>query len=81
VGGAPITPDNLAVPGEIIYIYVAGIGPVTSPDGTSVGATAGQIHNGPIFNTPVTTVDNAQVGGRSANVLFASLVPGQLRRL
>ena len=38
----------------------------------------GQIYNGPAFNTPVTPVDNAQVGGLSANVLFAGLEPGTL---
>jgi uncharacterized protein (TIGR03437 family) len=42
-----------------------------------VGVT-GQIYNGPAFNTPVTPVDNAQVGGLSANVLFAGLEPGTL---
>jgi uncharacterized protein (TIGR03437 family) len=38
----------------------------------------GQIYNGPAFNTPNAPVDNAQVGGRSANVLFSGLVPGQI---
>jgi uncharacterized protein (TIGR03437 family) len=77
VAGAPITPDNPAVPGEVITIFAAGLGIVAGPDGAIVGVT-GQIYNGPAFNTPVTPVDNAQVGGLSANVLFAGLEPGQL---
>ena len=77
VGGSAVTADNPAVPGEVITIFAAGIGPVTGPDGTSVGVT-GQIYNGPAFNVPNQPVDNAQVGGRSANVLFAGLVPGTL---
>ena len=77
VAGAPITPDNPAVPGEVITIFAAGLGLVAGPDGAIVGVT-GQIYNGPAFNTPVTPVDNAQVGGLSANVLFAGLEPGTL---
>jgi uncharacterized protein (TIGR03437 family) len=48
---------------------------VTGPGGTSV-ATTGKIYDGPAFNTPVVPVDNAQVGGLSANILFSGLVPG-----
>jgi hypothetical protein len=75
--GTPITPDNPAVPGEIITIFAAGIGLVNGPSGDPVQVT-GQIYTGPAFNTPITPVDNAQVGGLSANVLFAGLEPGQI---
>jgi len=77
VAGTPVTPDNPAVPGEVITIYAAGLGPVSGPDGTNPQVT-GKIYDGPVFNTPNTAVDNAQVGGRSANVLFASLERGML---
>jgi uncharacterized protein (TIGR03437 family) len=72
-----VSPDNPAVPGEVITIYAAGLGVTVGPDGTSPEVT-GQIYQGPAFNTPITPVDNAQVGGRSANVLFSGLVPGTL---
>lgn len=75
--GTPITPDNPAVPGEVITIFAAGIGLVNGPGGSPVQVT-GQIYTGPAFNTPITPVDNAQVGGLSANVLFAGLEPGQI---
>ena len=75
--GTAVTVDNPAVPGEVITILAAGLGSVTSAGGAVVGVT-GQIYNGPAFNTPVTPVDNAEVGGLSANVIFAGLEPGTL---
>jgi uncharacterized protein (TIGR03437 family) len=77
VAGSLVTPDNPVVPGELITIYAAGLGVVVGPDGTTVAVT-GQIYNGPAFNTPIVPVDNASVGGTSANVLFSGLVPGTL---
>jgi uncharacterized protein (TIGR03437 family) len=77
VANAPVTVDNPAIPGEVITILAAGLGTVTGPGGTTVQVT-GQVYNGPAFNTPTTPVDNAQVGGLSANVLFAGLEPGTL---
>ncbi|HLK19910.1 MAG TPA: hypothetical protein VKT81_13190, partial [Bryobacteraceae bacterium] len=75
VANAPVTADNPAVPGEVITIFAAGLGTVTGAGGTTVQAT-GKVYDGPAFNTPNTPVDNAQVGGLSANVLFAGLEPG-----
>jgi len=75
VAGTRVTPDNPAVPGEVISIFATGIGLVNAPDGSSVGVT-GQVFQGPAFNTPGVPVDNAQVGGRTANVLSAGLAPG-----
>jgi hypothetical protein len=75
--GARVTPDSPAVPGEVISIFATGIGLVNSANGTRLGVT-GQVFQGPAFNTPSVPVDNAQVGGVTANVLNANLVPGML---
>jgi uncharacterized protein (TIGR03437 family) len=77
VAGSMVTPDNPAVPGEVISIFATGIGLANAPDGSSVGVT-GQVFQGPASNTPGVPVDNAQVGGRTANVLNAGLAPGTL---
>jgi uncharacterized protein (TIGR03437 family) len=76
IAGAPITSDNPAVPGEVITIYATGIGPMTLEDGVTPVGVTGQVYQGPGLNVPVTAVDNAQVGGTTANVLRAGLLPG-----
>ena len=78
VAGAPITPDNPAVPGEVISIYATGIGLTTLADNSTLAGVTGQVYNGPAFNTPETAVDNAQIGNTTANVLSAGLKPGML---
>jgi uncharacterized protein (TIGR03437 family) len=78
IAGARITPDNPAVPGEVITIYATGIGPTTLEDGVTAAAITGQVYPGPALNVPETLVDNAQVGGTTANVLTAGLLPGFL---
>src|SRR5260370_26194202 len=77
VAGSMVTTDNPAVPGEVISIFATGIGLANAGDGSSVGVT-GQVFQGPANNTPGVPVDNAQVGGRTANVLSAGLAPGTL---
>jgi uncharacterized protein (TIGR03437 family) len=74
IEGAPITVDNPAMPGELIVIYATGLG-VIGPDAAKQFENDGQAYNGPL-NTPTAPVDNAQVGGRTANVLFAGLKQG-----
>jgi hypothetical protein len=78
VAGALVTPDNPAVPGELITIYATGLG-VVGPDNAKNVATTGSIYplNGPP-NTPDAPVDNAQVGGSTANVLYSGLEPGAI---
>ena len=78
VAGSRVTPDNPAVPGEVITIYAAGLGLSTLADGSTVAGVSGQVYQGPAFNVPETLVDNAQVGSLTANVLSAALVPGML---
>jgi len=75
--GAKVTADNPAVPGEVITIYATGVGVVSKADGTPA-ATTGQAYMGPAFNTPNAPVDNAQVGGLTANVINSGLVQGML---
>ncbi len=77
-GGTQITPDNPALPGEVISIYATGLGLATLADGATVAGASGQIYNGPAYNFPETLVDNAQAGGLTANVLSAALKPGML---
>ena len=78
VAGAPITEDNPVVPGEVITIYATGIGPTTLPDGLTPASVTGQVYSGPELNIPVTNVDNAQIGGTTANVIQAGLAVGML---
>lgn len=78
VAGSLITPSNPAVPGEVITIYATGIGPTTLEDHITQAGVTGQAYQGPVLNVPETPVDNAQVGGTTANVLFAGLEPGML---
>ncbi|HTW68166.1 MAG TPA: IPT/TIG domain-containing protein [Bryobacteraceae bacterium] len=78
IPGSLVTADNPAVPGEVITIYATGIGPTTLEDGVTQAAVTGQVYQGPALNVPSTAVDNAQVGGTTANVLFAGLQPGML---
>jgi uncharacterized protein (TIGR03437 family) len=76
IAGAPITNDNPATPGELITIYATGLG-VIGPDAAKNVAATGSVYplSGPP-NTPNAPVDDAQVGGRTATVLFSGLKPG-----
>ncbi len=77
VAGARVTPDNPAVPGEVISLYGTGLGLTISADGSGFPDNTGQIYKGPV-NSANTPVDNVQVGGRTANVLNSGLKPGML---
>jgi uncharacterized protein (TIGR03437 family) len=78
VAGSLITQDNPVVPGEVITILATGIGPTTLPDGLTAASVTGQVYPGPALNVPVTNVDNAQIGGTTANVISAGLDVGNL---
>jgi uncharacterized protein (TIGR03437 family) len=78
IAGAPVTADNPVVPGEVITIYATGIGITTLEDHVTQAGVTGQAYQGPALNIPQNNVDNAQVGGTTANVLFAGLQPGTL---
>jgi uncharacterized protein (TIGR03437 family) len=76
VAGAPVTPNNPAVPGEVISLYATGLGLTQAPDG-SLPNNTGQIYKGPP-NVAIAPVDNVQAGGSTANVLSSGLKPGML---
>jgi uncharacterized protein (TIGR03437 family) len=78
IAGSPVTPENPVVPGEVITIYATGIGPTTLADGLTPASITGQVYPGPALNVPITNVDNAQVGGTTANVMSAGLAVGML---
>lgn len=76
VAGSQITPDNPALPGEVISLYATGLGLTIAADG-SIPNNTGQKYNGPP-NVAITAVDNAQAGGSTANVLNSGLKTGML---
>jgi glucose/arabinose dehydrogenase len=71
IAGDPalVTAERPAVPGEIVYFYVTGLGPVENVPPT--GAAAPRAPLSPLRG-PVTLT----LGGRPADILFAGLAPG-----
>jgi uncharacterized protein (TIGR03437 family) len=76
VEDAPVTPINPAVPGETIKIFATGLGKIL-PEEAQAMVKTGQRYQGPADNQPVQFV-NSLAGGKTANVLFARLIPGQI---
>ena len=74
VAGSLVTLDNPAVPGETIYIYGTGLGPV-DPLAAFDATVTGQMYTGPALNTPREFVSSL-AGGSTANVISAGLDPG-----
>jgi uncharacterized protein (TIGR03437 family) len=66
--GAVITSANPAVPGEIVALYMNGLGPVTNQPAS--GSPAGS----PLSQT--TTNPTVNFGSQQAQVLFSGLAPG-----
>ena len=67
--GALITAQNPAKPGDILIIYVTGIGGLDNPPATGAPAT-----DSPLASATVTPT--VSVGGVEVEVLFAGLAPG-----
>ncbi|MBY0505505.1 MAG: hypothetical protein K2X03_16450 [Bryobacteraceae bacterium] len=76
VGGSRVTEANPAIPGETIVVYATGLGLVT-PTRDVNPLVAGQPYRGPEYNEPLESVSSL-AGGRTANVIFARLIPGQI---
>jgi uncharacterized protein (TIGR03437 family) len=71
-----ITLQNPAVPGETIYFYVTGAGPV-QPQAAQMAAVTGERYSGPALNAPLDrNFVYTQAGGATANTLSAALEPG-----
>jgi uncharacterized protein (TIGR03437 family) len=76
-GGALVTSDSPAVPGETIMVYATGLGlPVLTSDAIPYVIT-GEPYEGPADNTPNVFVSSL-AGGLTANVLAAGLMPGTI---
>jgi uncharacterized protein (TIGR03437 family) len=78
VANSPVTQDNPAIPGETILVYATGLGlPVVSADNASLITTGAQYPQGGPITVPVNFVSSL-AGGKTANVLYATLKPGSV---
>jgi uncharacterized protein (TIGR03437 family) len=76
VAGALVTPQNPALPGEVLYVYATGLGlPVVENSTESLIKTGYQYPPGSPNTVPVAFVSSL-AGGDTADVLSASLLPG-----
>ncbi|HYP15007.1 MAG TPA: hypothetical protein VEQ63_13855, partial [Bryobacteraceae bacterium] len=75
-GGAEITAENPAEPGETIIIYATGLGFV-QPDEAKFAVITGGKYGGPSYNYTNAPID-AIAGGKTANVVFAGLKQGAI---
>jgi uncharacterized protein (TIGR03437 family) len=78
VADSPVTVDNPAVPGELIYVYATGLGlPVLTDANKDLIQTGVQYPLGGPVTTPASFV-NAIAGGKTADVIAATLRPGSV---
>ncbi len=70
--GAPVTTNNPAIPGEMVYVLATGLG-VTTPQTVATG----QIFEGGSLNPLATQVDSILTGGTTANPVSVGLVPAR----
>jgi len=73
-----LRPENPAVPGEMIYVYATGLGVPVLNDGNKDLIQTGIPYpvDGPV-TTPASFV-NAIAGGKTADVISATLLPGSV---
>ena len=75
--GAPITPNNAALPGETILVYATGLGlPALAPN-INPYLLSGQIYQGPAAKFPQNFV-SGQINNSTVNVIHAELAPGMI---
>ena len=76
VANSPVTQDNPAVAGEMIIVYATGLGvPVLTGDNQSLIVTGAQFPSDGPVTSPASSV-NSIAGGKTADVISASLLPG-----
>jgi uncharacterized protein (TIGR03437 family) len=76
VQGSLVTPQNPALPGEVLYVYATGLGPPIVTNATeNLIQTGAQYPPGSPNTVPVNFVSSL-AGGDTADVLSASLLPG-----
>jgi len=80
IAGAPVTPDNPAIPGETISVYAAGLGMVdgngsADPDAVKANVWTGWSYQGPDVNRATESV-NALCSAKTAGVYYAGLKSG-----
>lgn len=76
VANSPVTNDNPAVPGELIYVYATGLGvPVLNDGNKDLIQTGAKYPVGGPVTAPASSV-NSIVGGKTADVISATLMPG-----
>ncbi|HWZ31888.1 MAG TPA: hypothetical protein VNX18_11165 [Bryobacteraceae bacterium] len=82
--GAPITADNPAIAGEMIYVFATGLGLSCDlyiqcgvDDPVRGALNDGSVYNGPVLNNPLSPV-SATAGGSTATVVSAGLEVGMI---
>ncbi|MCU1233464.1 MAG: repeat containing protein, partial [Candidatus Solibacter sp.] len=78
VANTPITADNPATPGEMIYVYATGLGvPVLNDGNKDLIQTGAKYPVGGPVTSPASPV-NSIAGGKTADVISATLMPGTI---
>jgi uncharacterized protein (TIGR03437 family) len=71
-GGARVTADNPAAPGEVVFVYATGLG-----ESVSGSVDSGLVLTDANLNDPpVTPVDSILAGGSTANIISTNYVTG-----
>jgi uncharacterized protein (TIGR03437 family) len=78
IANTPVTPDNPASPGEMLYVYATGLGVPVLTDGNKDLIQTGVKYpvGGPV-TSPASSV-NSIAGGKTADVISATLMPGSV---
>jgi uncharacterized protein (TIGR03437 family) len=76
IGGAPVTADNPAVPGELITVYATGLG-LVGPAAALAATQDFLPYEGPTLNNPNAPVSST-IGGLTGNVIIAGLQVGAI---
>ncbi|HEY1493395.1 MAG TPA: hypothetical protein VGF49_02585 [Candidatus Solibacter sp.] len=76
IANTPVTVDNPASPGEMIYVYATGLGVPVLNEGNQDLIQTGVVYpaGGPV-TSPASSV-NSIAGGKTADVISATLMPG-----